>query len=87
MNLQGVLFAQLQIRLNSTYESRERNIPDLWDFGTNLISMSAMHAQSLRKVPAKDSHPASFAVASDMNPWMFMVISFKPEKMMHRRSY
>jgi prepilin-type processing-associated H-X9-DG protein len=49
-----------------------RNIPDLWDFGTNPYQhvSYAMH-NPYGKYPAKDSHPASFAVASDMNPWMF----------------
>lgn len=51
--------------------SAKRDIIDLWDFGNNPYQhvSYAMH-NPYGKYPAKNSHPASFAVAADMNPWM-----------------
>ncbi len=51
--------------------SAKRDIIDLWDFGNNPYQhvSYAMH-NPYSKYPAKNSHPASFAVAADMNPWM-----------------
>jgi prepilin-type processing-associated H-X9-DG protein len=47
------------------------DIVDLWDFGANPYPhvSYAMH-NPYGKYPAKNSHPASFAVAADMSPWM-----------------
>jgi len=51
--------------------SANRDIVNLWDFGTNPYQhvSYAMH-NPYGKFPAKDSQPAFFAVAADMNPWM-----------------
>ncbi|MEN6309795.1 MAG: hypothetical protein ABFD91_18770 [Anaerohalosphaeraceae bacterium] len=51
--------------------SANKDITDLWDFGTNpyLHVSYAMH-NPYGKYPANNSRPASFAVASDMSPWI-----------------
>ncbi|HML73300.1 MAG TPA: hypothetical protein PKB02_02270, partial [Anaerohalosphaeraceae bacterium] len=51
--------------------SANRDIVDLWDFGANPYQhVSFTMHNPYGKYPAYNSQPASFAVASDMNPWI-----------------